>query len=297
MKHSTYKKLYQAHLGVIDEKGLLKTRNEETDPFYQNVIDLIVTNGVPVYQWDIKPFTSEFLSGSPHQRLDETFFAFILRVLAFIKEDNYIRAYRKPESHAIVMAWISILRNIMLTSLALLYNVEWTPELIFTHLEPTIMKMISTGDGSALRQLMINLGITLAQKEPYPAERSFEKLGFLHVSQFGAFYWRFLHWMAEAVDTRGENMALYKKQWRELLKGPLYRTLRCEICMDHLTNMLKEFETQLMDQNGNLSQLFYTIHNRTHALRREMNKLLQEPDYTESQYKLDSEFMRQALSA
>lgn len=294
MKHSTYKKLYQAHLGVIDEKSLLESRNQESDPFYQNLIDLIVTNNAPVVQWDVKPFTSEFLSGSPRQKLDETFFAFILRVVAIIKEESYVRTYQKPESHNIVMAWISILRSIMCSSLALLYNVHWTPETIFTHLEPAITKMISKGESSALRQLMTDLGITLAQKELYLAERSFEKLNFLQVLQFGSFYWRFLHWMAEAVDLRGEEMAPYKKQWRELLKGPLYRTVRCQICMVHFSNMLKEFETQLMD--GKLSQLFFTLHNRTHAMRRETNKFLQEPDYTEDQYKLDSEFMRQALS-
>lgn len=294
MKHSTYKKLYQAHLGVIDEKSLLESRNQESDPFYKNLIDLIVTNNAPVVQWDVKPFTSEFLSGSPRQKLDETFFAFILRVVAIIKEESYVRTYQKPESYDIIMAWISILRSIMCSSLALLYNVHWTPETIFTHLEPTITKMISKGESSALRQLMTDLGITLAQKELYLAERSFEKLNFLQVLQFGSFYWRFLHWMAEAVDSRGEEMAPYKKQWKELLKGPLYRTVRCQICMVHFSNMLKEFETQLVD--GKLSQLFFTLHNRTHAMRRETNKFLQEPDYTEDQYKLDSEFMRQALS-
>lgn len=296
MKHSTYKKLYQAHLGVVDEKGLLESRKQESDPFYRNLIDLIVSNDAPVVQWDVKPFTSEFLSGSPRERLDETFFAFVLRVAAIIKEESYVRTYQKPESHNAVMAWISILRGVLCSSLALLYNVEWTPESIFTLLEPTITKMIGNGDGSALRRLLIDLGITPARKELYPAERSFEKLNFLQVLQFGSFYWRFLHWMAEAVDSRGENMAPYKKQWRELLKGPLYRTVRCQICMVHFSNALKEFETQLMDPNGDLSRLFFTLHNRTHAMRRETNRFLQEPDYTEDQYKSDSEFMRQALS-
>lgn len=296
MKHSTYKKLYRAHLGVVDEKGLLESRKQESDPFYRNLIDLIVTNDAPVVQWDVKPFTSEFLSGSPRQRLDETFFAFVLRVVAIIKEESYVRTYQKPESHSAVMAWISILRGVLCSSLALLYNVEWTPESIFTLLEPAITKLIGNGDASALRRLVIDLGITPAQKELYPAERSFEKLNFLQVLQFGSFYWRFLHWMAEAVDSRGENMAPYKKLWRELLKGPLYRTVRCQICMVHFSNALKEFETQLMDPKGDLARLFFTLHNRTHALRRETNRFLQEPDYTEDQYKADSEFMRQALS-
>lgn len=294
MKHSTYKKLYRAHLGVVDKKALLESRNLESDPFYQNLIDLILTNDAPVVQWDIKPFTSDFLSGSPRQRLDETFFAFILRVVAIIKEESYVRAYQKPESYTVMLAWVTMLRGILCASIALLYNVDLKTESIFTHVDPAITKMIGKGDASALRQLMMNLGITLAQEEPYPAVRSFEKLNFLQVLQFSSFYWRFLHWMAEAVDMRGENMAFFKKLWKELLLGPLYRTLRCQICMIHFSNMLKEMEPQLMD--GKLSQLFYKLHNRTHAMRRETNRFLQEPDYTEAQYESDSVFMRQALS-
>lgn len=297
MKHSTYQKLYEAHLGFVDLKGFLESRNEESDPFYRNIIDLIVEKNTAVVQWDIKPFTTEFLSGSPRQRLDETFFAFILRIAAIIKEDSYVRTYEKPESHQAVLAWIALLRSLLMSSLALLYNVQWTAESIVTGLEPTILKLFNETDPLALRHLMVNLGIKLAkEKELYPAESLIEKMNFLQIMQFSSFYWRFLHWMAEADTVRGDDMALYKKEWRQLLKGPLYRTLRCGICKDHFKNMLTEYESKILDENEDLSRLFFTMHNRTHALRRQSFKLLQEPDYTEAQYEVDSKFMRQALS-
>lgn len=295
MNHSIYKTLYRAHLGDVNKNSLLESRNEVSDPFYQNLIDLIVEKNTPLVSWDNKPFTTEFLSGSPLQRLDETFFAFVLRIASIIKEESYIRIYQKPESHQAVIAWNAMLRSVIVSGLALLYNVQWTPELLLKYLDPTLVKIFSQGDPLALRKLMINLGIKLAQDEPYPAENVFEKLNFLQISQFSAFYWRYLHWMSEADKLRGDDMTIYKNEWRELLKGPLYRTIRCGICMIHFKNMVKENEKELLDLKGDLPRNMFTMHNKTHSMRRDNYKFLQEPDYTEAQYEADAEFMRQAL--
>lgn len=206
-----------------------------------------------------------------------------------------MRTYKKPESHPALYSWIFILRAIIACSLSLLYNIKWTDESIFSYLEPTIVKLYVEGNALALRQLMQNLGIKLAQDEPYPAEMSFEKLNFLQIQQFGSFYWRFLHWMAEADAIRSDDSQFYKIQWREILKGPLYRTLRCPICMIHFEKMMAENKAELSTINSNLPQLFFKLHNQTHAYRRETFKFLQEPDYTEEMYEKDAEFMRRAL--
>lgn len=298
MKHSTYHRLYRTFLGNVDEKALLITKSQESDQFYQTLIqDVILNKNVFHVQWDTKPFTTDFRSSHPKQKLEETFMTFILRLMAVVKGESYEHMFLKPESHDAVLAWVAILRNTLMSSLALLYNVEWTMENVIHHLEPTILKFFNGGDPSILRQLMTNLGIELIQKELYPAEVLFGKLNFLHVSQFGSFYWRFLHWMAEAVDLRDSNMSFYKNLWRELLKGPLYRTLKCVICMDHFKTVLKEKENRLTDESDSLAGVFFEIHNKTHAYRRENNKFLNEPDYSKSEYDEDSQFMRQALSA
>lgn len=293
MKHSTYKELYKAHLGAMNKNNLLIQRNVESDPFNQGLLDIILEKDSHYVQWDIKPFTTDFLSGSPRERLDQTFFAFILRVVAIIKEECYTRTFQKPSSHDVIMAWTIILRSVLSTSLALLYNIRWTPETIFNLLEPTIMKLVSKGDVTALRKLLNDLGIKLAKDDPYQSEIVFGKLNFLPVQQFSSFYWRFLHWMAEADSFRDDTMALYKKEWRQLIKGPLYRTIRCGICQLHFQNVVKEYENEMMD--GDLSKIFFKIHNRTHALRRSNDPLLQEPDYMENQFQDDVAFMRQAL--
>lgn len=293
MKHSTYQKLYQAHLGVIDQKGLAELRNQEKDPFYQNLIDLVIENNAPHVEWNTRPFNSDFLSGSPRKKLDETFLAFVLRIVAIIKEESYVRTFKKPESHQPLIAWIAILRNLLICSLGLLYNVRWTTESIMNHLEPAIMKMFSEGDAFVLRRLMKDLGVELAQEEPYPAEQQVQKLNFLQIQQFGSFFWRFMHWMAEADATRTDKDAdLYKLGWRQLLIGPLYRTLRCGICMHHFRKMLDDANLLTVED---LPKAFFEMHNKTHQFRREALKYLQEPNYTEAEYANDSEFMRRAL--
>lgn len=298
MKRKTYETLYQAHLGNVNKKALTETRAKETDPFYHNLIDLILETSSIRVEWDITPFTEKFRVGSPHEKLDETVFAFLLRLVVINKEERYLRAFQKPESQNAVMAWDAMLRMIIHCTLGLLYNVQWTSETIFTHLEPAVLKLVSGNDCSPLRELMISVGITLAKETPYQAELQFEKLNFLHVGQYSSFYWRFLHWMAEAFrEGTDPASAFYKKQWLELLNAPLYRTLRCGVCMYHFRSMLKELQPQLMDEKTNFPNLWFQMHNRVHAQRREEYKFLKEPDYTESEYNEDAEFMKKALVA
>lgn len=297
MKHQTYQTLYQAHLGNVNLKDLLEARAQETDPFYHNVIDLMLEKKHIIVNWNIDIFTEKFRASSPREQLDETVFAFLLRIVVINKEERYLRIFKKPESFEGLMAWESILRRLILCSFALLYNVRWTAESIFTYLEPTVIELLSGGQAFVLRKLMKSLNIPLARESPYQAELHFEKLNLLHVGQYSSFYWRYLHWMAEAYQMRTDTeMLFYKNLWLELLNGSLYRTLRCGICMYHFRNMLNELKPQLMDPKSNFPKLWVTIHNRVHALRREQYPLLKEPDYTESEYKDDRDFMLQALS-
>lgn len=296
MKHSTYQTLYQAHLGHVDAEALGRVRAEETDPFLHNLIDLILEKRPIRVEWDVTPFTDAFRTSSPRQRLDETVFAFLLRLVAINKEERYLRTFQKPESQDAVMAWDALLRSLVTCTLALLYGVRWTAEQLLGHLEPAVFRLLSGSDASALRQLMQGVGIVLAQDEPYQAERHFEKLNFLHVGQYSAFYWRYLHWMAEAYTASRDvpELAFYRRQWLDLINQSLYRTLRCGICMFHFRAMLKEVQPQLL--TSDFPRLWFDLHNRVHAQRREQYPFLKEPDYTESEYAEDAEFMRQALS-
>lgn len=294
MKHKTYQVLYQAHLGNVNHKALEEVRAEETDPFYHNLIDLILEKKDIRVGWDVALFTDKFRAGSPREMLDETVFAFILRIVTIIKEERYLRSFQKPESFDAMMAWEGLLRRIIACSFALLYNVQWTAETLLTHLEPALLQLLSGGPATVLRELMKSVGIRLAREAPYQAELHFEKLNLLHVGQYSAFYWRFLHWMAEAFRMR--KAPFYRSEWLQLLNESLYRTLRCGICMFHFQKMLKELRPQLMDEATDFPRLWFDLHNRVHAQRREQYTFLKEPDYTESEYAEDRDFMLQALS-
>lgn len=299
MKHETYETLYQAHLGNVDRKALEAARAREEDPFFRNIIDLTLEKTTVRINWDVRPFTDGFRTGaSPRERLDETFVTFVLRLVALHKEEQYMRAFRKPGSFDALMAWEALLRETLLCSLALLYGVRWTVEAVFEFLEPAVLRLLG-GDPFALRELMTSVGARPVRETPHLAEVEFGRLNFMHVGQYSSMYWRYLHWMAEAFDLRSGDpgMAFYRRRWLELLQGPLYRTLRCGVCMYHFKNMLVESRAQLAASDVDLSRLVFEWHNRVHALRREQYPFLQEPDYDESDFGADRQFMREALSA
>lgn len=298
MKHKTYQVLYQAHLGNVNKKALEQVRAEETDPFYHNLIDLMLERKEIRVSWDVPLFTDKFRSGSPREMLDETVFAFILRIVTIIKEERYLRSFQKPESFDALMAWEALLRRLLACSLALLYRVRWTAETLLAHLEPALMQLLNGGPPAVLRELLKSVGAPVAREAPYLAELHFEKLNLMHVGQYSAFYWRFLHWMAEAFHLRKDDDAFrfFRHEWLQLLDGSLYRTLRCGVCMFHFQKMLKELKPQLADESSDFPRLWFDMHNRVHAQRREQFSFLKEPDYTESEFAEDRAFMLQALS-
>ena len=296
MKHQTYVTLYQAHLGNVNKKALTKARSEETDPFYHNLIDLLLQEKFIMVPWNVSTFTNEFRLGTPQERLDETVIAFILRLAIINKEERYFRAFKKPETYDAIMVWDMLLNRIILCSMALLYNVRWDERSGFVLLQSTIIQLLHHGDAYALRELMKSLGISLARDTPYQSELEFGKLNFLHVGQYGSFYWRYLHWMAEAFTLRKDKkMDFYKEMWVDIVNETLYRTLRCGICMYHFRKMIEELKPQLTNKETDFPKLWYDIHNRVHAQRREQYPSLNEPDYSESEFEEDRKFMRRAL--
>lgn len=296
MRHQTYATLYKAHLGNINKKALTKARLEETDPFYHNLIDLMLQKKYIMVPWNISIFTDEFRLGTPRERLDETVIAFILRLAIINKEERYIRTFKKPESYDAIMVWDMLLYRIVLCSMALLYNVHWDERSSLILLPSTIIQLLHHGDAFALRELMKSLGISLARDTPYQSELEFGKLNFLHVGQYGSFYWRYLHWIAEALPLRkSKQMEFYKELWLHIVAESLYRTLRCGICMYHFRKIIDELKPQLTNKETDFPKLWFDIHNRVHARRREQFPSLKESDYSESEFEKDREFMRSAL--
>ncbi|GFT26021.1 sulfhydryl oxidase [Nephila pilipes] len=302
MKHNTYQLLKKAYLGNVDHSALFQVLQEEKDPFVQRAVRLAAQMDSIKFPWDTRPFQDQFRQGTPQERLDQTVMMFLLRLVAVVKEEMHIRTFRKPESHEAVQAWISLLKHTIFTTLTLLYNVRWTVKHFFL-LDNLIFDLVHEGRVSALRQFMTEeLHISMTDT-PTLAERHFEKLNFLNIAQFGSSFWRLLHWMAEAMDLRDAqshpDIEMAKQVWRELITEPLYRLLRCGICMAHMRHIVQELRSELLDESTQYKLLWFNIHNKVTSKRMYYTSgdalSGTQSTYSESELEEDAAFMRQGL--
>lgn len=302
MKHYTYQVLKRAHLGDVDPEALDKVQNDETDPFILRTIHLVTKTAPLAVQWDEKPFTTDFRSITARERLDQTVLTFLLRLAVIVKEEMYMRSFRKPESCTVVIAWRDLLKECMFTVLTLAYNVRWTSEQ-FLQLDAVILDLLYVGRSAVLREFIENnLKITL-KACPTEAERLYESLNFLNIAQFGSSFWRLLHWMAEAIEIRSPqnnpDVLVAKDCWKRLVSESLYRALRCNICMQHMKQLMLELKPQLFDDSVNYATLWFNIHNKVNMLKTHQFQMyvgMKDSQYKEEDYNQDSVFMRQALS-
>ncbi|GBN65648.1 hypothetical protein AVEN_122870-1 [Araneus ventricosus] len=264
MRHKTFQTLRRAYLGNVELDSLSFAQSQEKDPLIQRYIDLATKKIDFHVEWNRLPFTSEFRSVPPRERLDETVLTFLLRAAAIVKDEFYRRSFGKPESSSVLIAWTGLLKQCMFSVLTLLYNVQWTSEKMFL-LDNTILDLIHEGRAGALRDLFKSLDVPLARRDLTDAERHSDRLVFLHVGQFGSFFWRMIHWMGEAVNVKKEqddpDVKLAIRIWKNFALESMYRLLRCSICMMHLRMLTQELKSQLMDETVDYARLWYNIHN------------------------------------
>lgn len=299
MKHSTFDLLKRAHLGDVNYQALKEAEVNEPDPYVQHAIQLVSDRAKIGVNWDTTHFTLGFRSGNPREKLEETVFTFLLRLLAIVKEEDYIRSFRKPESnYGVVTAWSIMMQNCIFSITTLLFNAQWTVENSL-QLAPLLLELVTTGKVSKLRNFFKEaLGIQLSTNCTTDAERSAVTLNFLHVGQFGSSFWRMLHWMAEAIDivpNDGPNVKLAKNIWRQLVIHTLYRALRCGICMHHMQQTMEQLKTQLLDESTQYGLLWYNIHNKVTSWKTERGIVSIVPEYSEADYQIDAEIYRSVL--
>jgi hypothetical protein len=292
MKQSTYQVLYQAHFGHFDKDALKDAFDGETDPFLRQVLLVILgEKGFFSNDWDVDPFTKDFRSVPAGERLQETIVTFLSRLAVLVKEQTVRRMLSKPESFAAAHAWLELLKRAIYAILSLGYDVEWKPK-HFLKLSDVVLDILQNGNARGIRDMMTALGITMVRDE-YEAEKRFGELFGLHIMQHGPSDWRLLHWMAEAVKmVRKDSEA--KTVWRHLVVDSFHRTLGCPFCSQHFEWSTKQLRSELLDEKHDFAKMLFDIHNRVHAQRRELQRIL-EPDYTWSEYEEDAKYMRKAL--
>ncbi|KAG8175202.1 hypothetical protein JTE90_022625 [Oedothorax gibbosus] len=293
MKYETFKHMKQAYLGHVDQQRLQQILQDEKDSLLHYEVSELVRRGTTIepeyYPWNMDMFTTKFRDATPRERLDETVMAFLLRLVAIVQSEMYYRIFQKPESPEAVQAWIQLLKQCIFSILSLLYNVTWDAHLLF-RLDQVIMELVYEGNYPALRTFMIQdckieMTDSITQAEHFT--HTFRKL---YIFQIGSFFWRLLHWMAEAMDFR-DNHVEAKTMWRELVIHSLYRFLRCGICMRHMHKIMQDVRLQLLDNETSNRQLWFQIHNLVTANIKQKPKT----NYSESDLEKDASFMRQAL--
>lgn len=301
MRHQTHKALRSAYLGNVELESLSYARSQETDPTIHRYIDLVLENTPIFVEWDTRPFTSDFRSVPSRERLDETVLTFLLRAATIVKDEFYRRSFGKPESSSVLIAWTCLFKQCAFSVLTLLYDVKWTSEKIFL-LDITILDLIHDGKTGALRDLFKGLDVSLTRQNLTQAERHLDRLAFLHVGQFGSFFWRTIHWMAEAINVKKEHddpdVKLAITTWKKFVVESMYRLLRCGICMNHLKTLTAELKTQLLDDSIDYAKIWYNIHNRVNSdsFKRFTENRDDDYIYSEEVYKQDADYMLQALS-
>lgn len=286
MKPKTYQILKKSYFQYKDVARLQEI--EEDNPFDRFLVQAFQQPSAVA--WDTRPFSQ--CTGSARDRLDETTITFLLHLVAVVYRDKHSRSFLKPESAPVWLAWVGMLKYTTLCVLGLLYRVEWDYEKM-QEVDLFVTEILNTGNPERLRRLMGDLGIVL-RPELYAAEKQSSELMFLSTHQMGSFYWRLLHWMAEAYALRTQAAAL-KKTWREFVTHTLHRLLTCQICQYHYRQIVSELQSELLSDETDYPNLWFRIHNKVHANRRALYPTLVLPDYSESEYAKDAEWMRQAL--
>lgn len=289
MKSKTYHALKRPHLNL---KSLRLAKEDESNPYDAFLIDMhLDPSAIP---WDGQVFTQQFRLGVPRDRMDETVITFLLHVISVVYREKYTRSFVKPESFPVWLAWVWVLKYTTVCVLGLMYNVRWDFEKL-QGADLFLAEILNSGKPETLRQFMRDLGIQV-KGEPYQAEKTSSQMMLLHTGQFGPFYWRLLHWMAEAYRLRSDYSPEVKKTWRDFVTHNLYRFPSCPICQFHFQQIVNELKEEMLDAATDQPALWFKIHNKVNANRRAMYPSLVLPDYSESEYEEDSKFMRQALS-
>jgi hypothetical protein len=289
MHYTTYELFKRVQLGDIDVEALLHAKVRET-PFIASKIDVILENIKPQSQsFDTTRFKTAFrVQEEARDRLDEIVITNLLFFSNIVKQEKFVRSIHRPGAWEGVQVWEQLLRVLFYCVLTLAYDVRWT-SLNFFELDATL-RQLEEGRVSALRDFMKSLGISIASSDPYPAELVNETLIYHTTLEFGPYYWRLLHFLAEAFSTRSSDDArLAKSMWRDFVVESLYRTLRCSICMYHFEALANELKPRISsDDDQDFPKLWFDIHNR-------VNKENYKSVYSESEFEKDSLFMRSAL--
>lgn len=263
----------------FDEKEL-KDIKRHVDPIIAEHIDYVTQNVDKIVGLDYKKFLT---IKNTLEYKDEVVITFLLFIGKYINFEKLSHTFVKPFSDSIYY-WLSLYKCVIYVIISLMYNKKFTVNDMLL-LDQTIL-MFNEGHPDAIRQFMISIQV-LKTNKPFEAEINYIHNRKLSADQYGPFYWRTLHFMAEAYDLRsGFNEE--KKLWKEFVLYALHRTLRCSICSDHYKKMVNKYRKELNESNC-YSKVWFDLHN-------DVNIEVGKQPYSEKEFDDDKTIMQKLLS-
>lgn len=297
MDHESYVVIKNAgKYNIVDSEKLEKAKTrvvptirEKIDRFLNHFSNYDVNFGL-----DLHRFTDQFLATkSPKDRLDETVVTFLLFLANQLSQEKINRSFSNYGAWESEYAWVMLFKWVTYSIFTLIYDVRrWTSE-YYIHLDNTIIDIALKGDASALSLFAGKIGVQFESETPYPAEQHFTKFEYHNPMIFGPYYWRMLHFMAEATairkDGNDNDVKSAKKLWRQYLTETMHRTLQCIYCKVHYKDLLNHggYKQKIIDcEDEDFPKLWYEIHNKVNYWKN---------NYSEDDWKVDREFMKLAL--
>lgn len=253
--------------GVYDD---LKKIKHECDPYISEQIDYMSEEVNFNTQMDVGKFIRSEYSK------DELIVTFLLFLAKQFNIEKIKHIFYEPYTDCIFY-WYNILKYTTFTLVTLIYDKNWSSE-DFVLLDEMMLE-INTGKPEAIR-LFLNKVLN-KNLDVFDAERLFVYNRRLSSEEFGPFYWRIIHLMAEAMQSRKESFA--KQFWREYVVYVLPKTLRCGACASHYLLILDRYKKDLLESDDYVN-LWFKIHN-------EVNKA----SFSESEFEKEREYMKKIL--
>ena len=259
----------------LDKNKLMQIKFQ-VEPVYADHIDIMMEK-TEYIGLNFKKFTA-----IENVTKDELVITFLLFVCKHFNNIKIYHTFITPYSN-MVYDWMFLYKYTIYSVLSLIYNKKFTTA-DYISLDETIL-LLNKGYPDALRLLMKKLNL-LSQDVKYEAEEDFKHNTNYHAQIYGPFVWRFLHFMAEAMDLR-KNFDTEKQIWKEFTLYHLQRTLKCTICINHYKTLTLKYNERLKS-SSNLPDTWYILHN-------DVNELLEKPKYNISDFKRDREVMQKML--
>ena len=281
MDRQTYKTLKRARKTNVPPQEFEKLNI--SIPITQYALNMFISDAR--YVTDFSKLSPKFSNLEPtHAYKDELVITYLLFLGKFLNNSFLQHVFIIPYSNGFFL-WNNIYKKIVYVLITLLYNKKFSDE-DWVNLEDMTYEL-NKGYSNSVRNFLKQMKIlTISDEQTIEMESKYNGYFTIDSNEFGPFYWRIIHFVAEAFGVR-KNAETAKAIWKEFTLYILYRTLLCSICKMHYKEIIDKYKNQLQNSTD-YAMLWFDIHN-------EVNKKIEKPEYSKDSFEKDRKIMRSLL--